>query len=136
MSIIVPEYAIVERRSHHYSLLHRVTQMLICKIINDYITSDNILEMEDACTEYGLPKIWVKLAHAKMADTRLSSSPPCMFLESLVMRLNTIAFLPIHVCLPCSQITICFLIYRCVYLSSDIYLCLYFKLDLMTFSLH
>ena len=33
-------------------------------IINDYITSDDVLETEDARTEYGLPKIWVKLAHA------------------------------------------------------------------------
>ena len=35
--------------------------------------------MEDAPTEYDLPKIWVKLAHAYMADTMLSSSsPPCL----------------------------------------------------------
>ena len=34
--------------------------------------------MEDARTEYGLPKVWVKHAHAYTADTRLSSSsPPC-----------------------------------------------------------
>ena len=26
--------------------------------------SDDVLETEDARTEYGLPKIWVKLAHA------------------------------------------------------------------------
>ena len=32
--------------------------------------------MEDARTEYGLPKIWLILAHAYMADTRLSSSSP------------------------------------------------------------
>ena len=44
--------------------------------------------MEDARTEYGLPKIWVKLAHAYTADTRLSSSsPPRAFLESLGTRL-------------------------------------------------
>ena len=35
------------------------------------------------------PKIWVKLAHAYTADTRLSSSsPPRALLESLGMRLN------------------------------------------------
>ena len=44
--------------------------------------------MEDARTEYGLPKIWVKLAHAYTADTRLSSSTPLRaLLESLGTRL-------------------------------------------------
>ena len=38
--------------------------------------------MEDARTEYGLPKIWVKLAHAYMADTRLSASSPLRFFSS------------------------------------------------------
>ena len=48
----------------------------------------DVLETEDARTEYGLPKIWVKLAHAYTADTRLSaSSPPCALLESLGTRL-------------------------------------------------
>ena len=46
------------------------------------------METEDARTEYGLPKIRVKRAHAYMADTRLSaSSPPCALLESLGTRL-------------------------------------------------
>ena len=49
--------------------------------------SDDILEKEDARTEYGLPKIWVKLAHVYTADSRLSSSPPCAFLESLGTKL-------------------------------------------------
>ena len=42
----------------------------------------------DAQTEYSLPKVWVKLAHAYTADTRLSSSssPPHMLLESLGMK--------------------------------------------------
>ena len=45
--------------------------------------------MEDVRTEYGLPKIWVKLVHAYMADTRLSSSsPPRALLESLGTRLR------------------------------------------------
>ena len=53
------------------------------------ITSDDVLETEDARTEYGLPKIWVKLAHAYTADTRLSaSSPPRALLESLGTRLG------------------------------------------------
>ena len=44
--------------------------------------------MEDARTEYSLPKIWVKLLHAYTADARLStSSPPRAFLESLGTRL-------------------------------------------------
>ena len=33
--------------------MHRVTELLI---IDDYITSDDVLETEDAWTEYGLPK--------------------------------------------------------------------------------
>ena len=46
------------------------------------------METEDARTEYDLPKVWVKLAHAYTADTRLSSSsPPCVLLESLGTRL-------------------------------------------------
>ena len=49
--------------------------------------SDDILETEDARTEYSLPKIWVKLAHVYTADTRLSSSPLSAFLESLGTRL-------------------------------------------------
>ena len=49
--------------------------------------SDDVLEMEDAWTEYGLPKIWVKLAHAYTADTWLSSSPLRTLLESLGARL-------------------------------------------------
>ena len=49
--------------------------------------SDDILETEDARTEYGLPKPWVKLAHAYTADSRLStSSPLCMLLDSLITR--------------------------------------------------
>ena len=32
--------------------------------------SDDVLETEDAQTEYGLPKIWVKLAHAYTADNQ------------------------------------------------------------------
>ena len=44
-------------------------------------------KMEDAWTEYGLPKIWVKLAHASMADTRLSSPPPRTLLEGSGTRL-------------------------------------------------
>ena len=49
--------------------------------------SDDVLEKEDAWTEYGLPKTWVKLAHAYTADTRLSSSsPPHALLESLGTR--------------------------------------------------
>ena len=59
-------------------------------IINDYIKSGDVLEMEDARTEYGLPKILVKPAHVYTADTRLSSSsPPCALLESLGMRLGS-----------------------------------------------
>ena len=54
---------------------------------NDNITSDDVLEMEDALTEHCLPKIWVKLAHAYTADTRLSSPSPCVLLESLGTRL-------------------------------------------------
>ena len=51
--------------------------------------SDDVLETEDAWTEYGLTKIWVKLAHAYTADTRLSSSsPPHALLESLRTRLT------------------------------------------------
>ena len=51
-------------------------------------TSDDVLETEDARTEYSWPKIWVKLAHAYTADTRLScSSTPRMLLESRGMRL-------------------------------------------------
>ena len=46
------------------------------------------LEMEDAWTEYCLPKIWVKLAHAYTADTRLSASSPHAVLESLGTRLS------------------------------------------------
>ena len=47
--------------------------------------SDDVFEMEDARTEYGLPKIWVKLVGAYTADTRLSaSSPPHTLLESLL----------------------------------------------------
>ena len=43
---------------------------------------------EGARTEYGVPKIWVKLAHAYTADTRLSSSsPPRALLESVGTRL-------------------------------------------------
>ena len=45
--------------------------------------SDDVLETEDARTEYGLPKIGVKVAHAYTADTRLSSSPLRALLESL-----------------------------------------------------
>ena len=48
--------------------------------------SDDVLEMEDARTEYGLPKIWVKLAHVYTADTRLFSSARAR-LESLETRL-------------------------------------------------
>ena len=63
--------------SHHCSLLHGVTPTAdFAQLLNDYITSDDVLETEDARTEYGLPKIWVKLAHAYTADTRLSSSSP------------------------------------------------------------
>ena len=55
--------------------------------------SDDVLE-EDARTEYGLPKTWVKLAHAYTADTRLaSSSPPHALLESLGTRLID----PLHI---------------------------------------
>ena len=61
--------------------------------------SDDVLESEDAWTEYGLPKIWVKRAHAYTADTRLStSSPLCAFLESLGTRLLSGAdFNSIHI---------------------------------------
>ena len=45
------------------------------------------METENARTEYVLPKIWVKLAHAYIADTRLSSSSPYALLESLGTRL-------------------------------------------------
>ena len=45
------------------------------------------METEDARTRHGLPKIWIKLAHAYTADTRLSSSPLRALLESLVTRL-------------------------------------------------
>ena len=48
-----------------------------CTIINDFIMNDDVLETEDAWTEYCLPKIWVKCVHAYTADTRLSSPPPC-----------------------------------------------------------
>ena len=52
--------------------------------------SDDVLEKEDAQTEYSLPKIWVKRAHAYKTDTRLSSSsPPHTLLESLETRLRT-----------------------------------------------
>ena len=55
----------------------------------DYTTSDGVLETEDARTEHGLPKIWIKLAHAYAADTRLSSSCPSrVLLESLGTRLG------------------------------------------------
>ena len=37
-----------------------------------------------------LPKIWVKLAYAYMADTRLSASSPHALLESLGTRLYCI----------------------------------------------
>ena len=50
--------------------------------------SDDVLETDDAQTEYSLPKIWVKRTHAYTADTKLSSSsPPHVLLESLGMRL-------------------------------------------------
>ena len=49
--------------------------------------SDGVLETEDAQIENGLPKIWIKLAHAYTADTRLSSSSPRTLLESLGTRL-------------------------------------------------
>ena len=50
--------------------------------------SDDVLETEDARTEYSLPKIRVKLAHAYTTDTRLSSSPPPhALLESLGTKL-------------------------------------------------
>ena len=50
--------------------------------------SNDVLEMEDAQTEYGLPKIWVNLAHVYTADTRLSaSSPPHTLMESLGTKL-------------------------------------------------
>ena len=64
----------MQRRKYHYYQPSPFTQLLI---LHNYITSDGVLETEDARTEYGLPKIGVKLAHAYTADTRLpSSSPP------------------------------------------------------------
>ena len=78
----------MQRRKYRYYSPHCCTELLncsFCTIINDYITSDDVLETEDARTEYGLPKIWVKCAHVYKADTRLSSSSPTRaFLESLV----------------------------------------------------
>ena len=71
-------------------MLHQVTEVLI--LHNSLMITSRvmtfILETEDARTEYGLPKIWVKFAHAYTADTRLSSfSPPRTLLESLGTRL-------------------------------------------------
>ena len=67
--------------------------------------SDDVLEMDNAWTEYGLPKIWVKLAHVYTTDTRLSSSsPPSAFGEpgneatsfKEAARLSTPKLLPQH----------------------------------------
>ena len=56
----------MQRRKYCYynshCSLHLAADIAHC--INDYITSDDVLETEDAQTEYGLPKIWVKLTHA------------------------------------------------------------------------
>ena len=67
---------------HHPTLWNYWVRLISHRIKNSGSPS------RDAQTEYSLPKVWVKLAHAYTADTRLSSSssPPHVLLESLGMK--------------------------------------------------
>ena len=71
----------VQRRKYRYYLaltaaLSYSTANFVQLLMIDYITSDDVLEMEDAQTEYSLPKIWVKCAHALLFSSARAFGEP------------------------------------------------------------